>query len=221
MGLAYYTIRDLRLPPESLFRGGWTAEHFQAIREALAHYRTLPEACVKVLGVTNGRQSMGLVMCLPLSSGQDESILTSRYRAPPSWVDEAELAGAVDACMTTLNLRYMLDGDIAVPIPFQSAPSRALGDKYLWLDSNGEPMSAVRWAYVVGRGWVPPHGIHLDGETTVPLVLKYRVDGADAQGAYHYLGVTPWEYHLLLQRTLERMQSKEKCEAFLTEKVRR
>ena len=221
MGLLYYTIADLCIPPESLFRGGWTAEHFQAIREALAHYRTLPEACVKVLGVTNGRQSMGLVICLPLSSGQDENVLTSHYRSPPSWVDEAELAGAVDACMTVLNLRYMLGSDIAVPIPFQSAPSRALGDKYLWLDSNGEPMSAVRWAYVVGRGWVPPHGIHLDGETTVPLVLKYRVDGADAQGAYHYLGVTPWEYHLLLQRTLERMQSKEKCEAFLTEKVRR
>ena len=104
MGLLYYTIADLCIPPESLFRGGWTAEHFQAIREALAHYRTLPEACVKVLGVTNGRQSMGLVICLPLSSGQDENVLTSHYRSPPSWVDEAELAGAVDACMTTLNL---------------------------------------------------------------------------------------------------------------------
>ena len=210
MGLIYYTIRDLRLPPRQLLRKGWTAEHFQAIREALAHYRTLPEACVKVLGVTNGRQSMGLVMCLPLSSGQNKSILTSRYRAPPSWVDEAELAGAVDACMTALNLRYMLDGDIAVPIPFQSAPSKGLQGKYIWLGSNGEPMSAVRWAYVAGRGWVPPHSIQQDEEKTVSLVLKYHVDGTDAQGAYHYLDVTPEEYHLLLQRTLERMQSKEK-----------
>ncbi len=209
MGLIYYTIRDLRLPPRQLLRKGWTAEHFQAIREALAHYRTLPEACVKVLGVTNGRQSMGLVMCLPLSSGQNKSILTSRYRAPPSWVDEAELAGAVDACMTVLNLRYMLDGDIAVPIPFQSAPSKGLQGKYIWLGSNGEPMSAVRWAYVAGRGWVPPHSIQQDKEKTVSLVLKYHVDGTDAQGAYHYLDVTPEEYHLLLQRTLERMQSKE------------
>ena len=210
MGLTYYTIRDLRLPPENLFCGGWTAEHFQAIRETLAHYRTLSEAGVKVLGVTSGRQSMGLVVHLPLSSGQDENVLTSHYRSPPSWVDEAELAGAVDACITVLHLRYMLDGSIAVPIPFHRAPSKALGDKYLWLGSNGKPMSAVRWAYVVGRGWVPPHRIHLDGETTIPLVLKYRVDGSDAQGAYHYLEVTPEEYHLLLQRTLERMQSKEK-----------
>ena len=209
MGLTYYTIRDLRLPPENLFCGGWTAEHFQAIRETLAHYRTLSEAGVKVLGVTNGRQSMGLVVCLPLSSGQDESILTSHYRSPPSRVDEAELAGAVDACMTVLNLRYMLDGDIAVPIPFQSAPSKGLQGKYIWLGSNGEPMSAVRWAYVAGRGWVPPHSIQQDKEKTVSLVLKYHVDGTDAQGAYHYLDVTPEEYHLLLQRTLERMQSKE------------
>ena len=192
-----------------MLRKGWTAEHFQTIWEALAHYRTLPEAGVKVLGVTNGRQSMGLVMCLPLSSGQNKSILTSRYRAPPSWVDEAELAGAVDACMTVLNLRYMLDGDIAVPIPFQSAPSKGLQGKYIWLGSNGEPMSAVRWAYVAGRGWVPPHSIQQDKEKTVSLVLKYHVDGTDAQGAYHYLEVTPEEYHLLLQRTLERMQSKE------------
>ena len=209
MGLTYYTICDLRLPPKQLLRKGWTAEHFQTIREALAHYRTLPEAGVKVLGVTSGRQSMGLVVHLPLSSGQDESILTSHYRSPPSWVDEAELAGAVDACMTTLNLRYMLDGDIAVPIPFQSAPSKGLQGKYLWLDSNGEPISAVRWAYVAGRGWVPSRAIHQDGETTVPLILKYHADGTDAQGAYHYLDVTPEEYHLLLQRTLERMQSKE------------
>ena len=209
MGLIYYTIRDLRLPPRQLLRKGWTAEHFQAIREALAHYRTLPEACVKVLGVTNGRQSMGLVMCLPLSSGQNESILTSHYRSPPAWADEAELARVVDACMTTLNLRYMLDGDIAVPIPFQSTPPKALQGKYLWLDSNGEPMSAVRWAYVAGRGWVPPHSIQQDKEKTVSLVRKYHVDGTDAQGAYHYLEVTPEEYHLLLQRTLVRMQSKE------------
>ena len=210
MGLLYYTIADLCIPPESLFRGGWTAEHFQTIREALAHYRTLPEACVKVLGVTNGRQSMGLVICLPLSSGQDENVLTSHYRSPPSWVDEAELAGAVDACMTVLNLRYMLGSDIAVPFPFHSTPPKALQGKYLWLDSNGEPMSAVRWAYVAGRGWVPPHSIQQDKEKTVSLVLKYHVDGTDAQGAYHYLEVTPEEYHLLLQRTLERMQSKEK-----------
>ena len=206
MGLTYYTIRDLRLPPENLFCGGWTAEHFQAIREALAHYRALPEAGVKVLGVTSGRQAMGLVMCLPLSSGQDENVLTSHYRSPPSWVDEAELAGAVDACMTVLNLRYMLGSDIAVPIPFHSTPPKALQGKYLWLDSNGKPMSAVRWAYVAGRGWVPPHSIQQDKEKTVSLVLKYRVDGADAQGAYHYLEVTPWEYHLLLQRTQKRNQ---------------
>ena len=209
MGLTYYTICDLRLPPKQLLRKGWTAEHFQTIREALAHYRTLPEAGVKVLGVTNGSQSMGLVVCLPLSPGQDENVLTSHYRSPPSWVDEAELAGVVDACMTVLNLRYMLDGDIAVPIPFQSAPSKGLGDKYFWLGGNGEPMSAVRWAYVAGRGWVPSRAIHQDGETTVPLILKYHADGTDAQGAYHYLDVTPEEYHLLLQRTLERMQSKE------------
>ena len=119
------------------------------------------------------------------------------------------MAGAVDACMTVLNLRYMLDGDIAVPIPFQSAPSKGLQGKYIWLGSNGEPMSAVRWAYVAGRGWVPPHSIQQDKEKTVSLVLKYHVDGTDAQGAYHYLDVTPEEYHLLLQRTLERMQSKE------------
>ena len=209
MGQTYYTIRDLRLPTESLLCEGWTAEHFQTIREALVHYRALPEAGVKVLGVTNGKQSIGIVICLPLSSGQDESILTSHYRSPPAWVDEAELAGAVNTCITVLDLRYMLDGSVAVPIPFHGAPSKAIQDKHLWLDSNGEPMSAIRWAYVAGRGWLPPYGIQQDEGKTVPLVLKYHVDGADAQGAYHYLEVTPEEYQLLLQRTLEQHQTGE------------
>ena len=154
MGLIYYTIADLHIPTKQLLRKGWTAEPFQTIREALAHYRILPGSGIKVLSVMNGSQAMGLVVCLPLSTGQVENVLTSRYRSPPSWADEAELAGVVGACMTVLNLHYMLDGSIAVPIPFHNTLPKALQGKYLWLDSNEKPMSAVRWAYVAGRGWV-------------------------------------------------------------------
>lgn len=39
--------------------------------------------------------------------------------------------------------------------------------------------------------------------------ICYHVDGADAQGAYHYLEATLWEYHLLLQRTLKRNSIRE------------
>ena len=36
--------------------------------------------------------------------------------------------------------------------------------------------------------------------------IRYHVDGADAQVAYHYLEATLWEYHLLFQRTQKRNQ---------------
>ena len=42
----------------------------------------------------------------------------------------------------------------------------------------------------------------------MPLVLKYQADGLTEQGAYIPLDVAPWEYTLLLQRTLERQKQR-------------
>ena len=40
----------------------------------------------------------------------------------------------------------------------------------------------------------------------MPLVLKYRADGINEQGAYHSLEVEPWEYDRIALHTLERLK---------------
>ena len=44
----------------------------------------------------------------------------------------------------------------------------------------------------------------------MPLVLKYRADGITEQGAYLALDVEPWEYGLLVRRTLERLKKEKR-----------
>lgn len=205
MELFYYTIDDLRLPPKRRHCRGWTMKRFQTPEAALDYFCTLPNSGVKVLGLTDGAHVLELVKCLPLfpESEEGECVLASDHRTLPRWAEEPEAAIATEACVSGLKLRYAVDGNVIVPIPSSKGLPKDLQDKYLWLNISGEERSAIRWVNVAGRGWVPSGA--LDRQTpNPPLVLKYRVDGIDAQGAYLALEVEPWQYHLLLQRTLER-----------------
>lgn len=42
----------------------------------------------------------------------------------------------------------------------------------------------------------------------MPLVLKYRADGINEQGAYLSLEVEPWEYDRIALHTLERLKKR-------------
>ena len=46
---------------------------------------------------------------------------------------------------------------------------------------------------MAGTGWVSPSILNRKTEP-MPLVLKYRADGINEQGAYLSLEVEPWEY---------------------------
>lgn len=44
----------------------------------------------------------------------------------------------------------------------------------------------------------------------MPLVLKYRADGINEQGAYLSLEVEPWEYDRMALHTLERLKKEKR-----------
>ena len=90
-----------------------------------------------------------------------------------------------------------------VPVSQPKTLPKRLWDKYLWLNVREDEHSAIRWVYTAGKGWVPPSILYRRTSRPV-LVLKYQADGLTDQGAYIPLDVAPWEYKLLLQRTLER-----------------
>lgn len=207
MGISYYTIDDLRLPPKRLLRKGWTMERFPTLEDALTSYRALPASGVKALGLTDGIHVLEVVKCLPLfpDDREGEDVLASDYRQFPLWAQEPEAAKAAVTCTAALGLRYRVKGNVVEPIPSPEGLPQELQGKFLWLSLSGEVQSAINRVYVAGKGWESP-GILNRRSDPMPLVLKYQVDGITEQGAYLALEVEPWEYDLLALRTLERMK---------------
>lgn len=207
MAISYYTIDDVNLGLGSLFRKGWKLRRFQTLEDALANYRALPSTCVKTLGMSNGTQVLGLVECLPMDpeGAEGEDVLSSDYTALPLWKDVPEAARATDLCVFVLNLRYLKDGNVLIQIPASRKLPESLEDKLLWLNVEADRLSAIRWAYVVGTGWVLPSVLKTPTSPR-PVVTKYRADGVTGKGAYLTLELTPWEYNLLLRRTMERLE---------------
>lgn len=207
--MTYYTIDDLRLPPKRPFHRGWTMERFPTLAEALAWYRVLPASGIKSLGMTSGVHVLELVRCLPLFPGdsEGENVLASCPQELPLWAGEPESIQASETCISALSLRYRLDGTMITPIPPPHGLPRELRDKYLWLSERSGQQSAIRWVYIAGTGWKQPDFLRRWSRPEYPLVLRYRADGITEQGAYLPLEVAPWEYDLLMRRTLERQKN--------------
>lgn len=207
MNISYYTIDDLRRGTGRLLSRGWKLEQFQTPEEALAHYSRLPSTAEKSLGLTDGVHMLELVRCVPFfpDEREGENVLASDHRKFPLWVQCAEAARATDLCISRLNLRYAIAENTIVPIPESDKLSKALRDKYLWLDYKGDDLSAIRWVYVAAKGWVHPKILKSEAPLR-PLVLKYQADGLTEKGEYLSLEVAPWEYDLLLHRTKARLE---------------
>ena len=205
MKISYYTIDDLKQPPKRLFRKGYTIRNFDTVETAISHYQTLPATGEKSLGITDGFHVLELVKCLPPypDDVEGETVWASDYRTLTLWRDRPESARAEAACETAFHPRYRVDGAVLVPVSQFKTLSKRLQDKYLWLNVREDEHSAIRWVYAAGKGWVPPSILYRRTDRPI-LVLKYQADGLTEQGAYVPLDVAPWEYTLLLQRTLER-----------------
>ena len=66
--------------------------------------------------------------------------------------------------------------------------------------------TALRWVYIVGAGWKQPAFLRQWKRTGHPLVLRCQADGLTEQGAYILLETLPWEYDVLMRRTLEQRE---------------
>ena len=211
MNISYYTIDDLRLPPKRSLRRGRSVEQYSTLEEALARYQSLPAAGIRVLGLTDGIHVLELVKCLPLfpDDQEGENVLALDYGCFPLWAQEPEAANATHICITAMGLRYRIKGNVIEPIPSPEGLPQDLQGKFLWLNLSGEAQSAIRQVYVAGTGWVSP-GILNRKTELMPLVLKYRADGINEQGAYLSLEVEPWEYDRMALHTLERLKKEKR-----------
>ena len=209
MNLHYYTMDDLRLGRGGFLRKGWTIRQSPELGEALEHYRGIPITKRKVLGVTDGFHVLEVVKNVPLfpDDPEGEDVLASELGEPlPSWADTPEARQAVHICVEALGLRYQMEGKILAPIPRNKKQRRKkLAGKYLWPDVPGNPASALRWVYIAGKGWLA-HSALKESAAVLPLVLKVRADGITDKGDYRPLELEPWEFRLLAQRTMERME---------------
>ena len=113
---------------------------------------------------------------------------------------------------SAVQLRELLrtiKGNVIEPIPSPEGLPQDLQGKFLWLNLSGEAQSPIRQVYVAGTGWVSPSILNRKTEP-MPLVLKYRADGINEQGAYLSLEVEPWEYDRMALHTLERLKKEKR-----------
>ena len=169
MNLSFYTIDDLRLEPSL-----WTESRFDAVQDALAHYRTLPDSAVKELGAMNGNQRLRLIRRAAAFPGEEpgENVLVTERLTQPPWRETLEVLTAARKCVHSLKVRYCLDHDRLVPKPAELPGGLRQG-------SFGPP--AVRRVYAAAVGWLSPAELKRRfpeerGAFSFPLVLKYLAD---------------------------------------------
>lgn len=213
MKLSYYTVDDMSLPRKKFLRKGWTIQHFETIEEAISHYISIPSSKDKRLGLTDGMHVLELVRCVPLFEydTEGEDILASDYTQYPLWSDLLAAKISTQICTERLHLRYMLYPKAIMPIPTLNQLPKEHRDKYLVLGINHSQDSAIRWVYIAGTGWVSLEEWKRRA-SSLPLVLKYQVDGLTERGSFISMEILPWEYDLLVRRTLERLNQIHKKE---------
>lgn len=197
MCVTFYTVDDLR--PGCCT--GWNIRRFQALKDAIAHYRTLPAEGTRILGMADEGHAWELIRCVRLFPGeaQGEDVLAADYRSHGLTQEFPELKKALDTCVDELRPRYMLEPERMVPIPAGKKLREELRDKLLWRGYGGKYDSTIRSMYVYGVGWVSPQDVKKQGP--LPLVLCYKVDAMTEEGAYLSLEPEPWEYQLMLNYT--------------------
>lgn len=117
MKYSYYTINDLRLGCDPKGAAGWRLSQFPSLSDALEHYRSLPDHS-KSLGLTDGFHVLELVRRFPppRSGVEGVDVLVSDFRVFPFWREVREAAEAANACVSALNIGYVLVNDRPVPM---------------------------------------------------------------------------------------------------------
>ena len=169
MKLSFYTIDDLRLGPNL-----WTESRIDAVRDALAHYRSLPDDTAKELGLMDEGRKLPLIRraaMFPSETPGEDALVTGRLTQPP-WRGAPEVLTSARKCVSALKVRYCLDRDRLVPKPSELPEELRQG-------SFGPPV--VRRIYAATTGWLSPAELKRRfpeerGVFSYPLVLKYLAD---------------------------------------------
>jgi len=201
--LQYYVVDDL-------LQGRLNIAHFHCLPDAIQAYKYLPAANRKALGAHLGAEAIDLVQCLPLfpQDHEGEDVMVLRFLDFPLWKSDPRLMEAAQELVSRLHIRYCLFQNCIIPTPNKDKLPRALRNKYLWPDVPGDFRTAAQWIYVAGAGRLSPAEFkrRYDNISAFlhPLVVHISAFGMDKRGNYHSLQVTPWEFHLLIQRSKER-----------------
>ena len=163
MKLSFYTIDDLRLGLNL-----WTESGFDAVQDALAHYRSLPDGTSKELGLISEERKLPLIRRAAMfpSETPGEDVLVTGWLTQPPWRTAAR------KCVSALKVRYCLDWGRLVPKPAELPEE---------LRQSGFGPPVVRRVYIATAGWLTPAELKRRfpeerGASSCPLVLKYLTD---------------------------------------------
>ena len=203
--LQYYVMDDTR-------RDRLSIVHFFQLRDAVRTYKDLPDDARKVLGVMDGSRAVELILRLPLRPGEPpgEDVLDLGFLEDGGWKSKPGFMTAVHELAVCLMVRYCLFRGCLIPAPKKKALSRGLREKYLWPDVLGDFNTAIHWIEVAGVGRLSPAEFrkrYRQGDDALfhPLVLRIGACGMTRHGRYAALEVTPWQFHLLVRRSRERL----------------
>ena len=164
MKLSFYTIDDLRLGLNL-----WTESGFDAVQDALAHYRSLPDGTSKELGLISEERKLPLIRRAAMfpSETPGEDVLVTGWLTQPPWRGAVEVLTAARKCVSALKVRYCLDWGRLVPKPAELPEELR--------------QSGFRRVYIATAGWLTPAELKRRfpeerGASSCPLVLKYLTD---------------------------------------------
>lgn len=196
---------------DNLWRERLNIAHFNQLSDAVAMYKALPAANRKALGVQQAGQAIDLVQCLPLfpKDQEGEDVMVLRFLDFPIWKSDPKIMPIAQELVSRLHIRYCLFRRCLIPAPEKEKLPRGLRNKFLWPDVPGDFRTAAQWIYVAGVGRLSPAEFKRRydvGDTFMyPLVVHISAFGVDKRGNYHSLQVSPWEFHLLVKRSKERI----------------
>ena len=144
MKLSFYTIDDLRLGLNL-----WTESGFDAVQDALAHYRSLPDGTSKELGLISEERKLPLIRRAAMfpSETPGEDVLVTGWLTQPPWRGAVEVLTAARKCVSALKVRYCLDWGRLVPKPAELPEE---------LRQSGFGPPVVRRVYIATAGWLTP-----------------------------------------------------------------
>lgn len=193
---------------EDLLSGKLDISHFHRLSDAVQTYKALPTSNRKVLGVQNGGDAVDLIQCLPVRprDPDGEDVMVLEILEYPMWQSKPGLLVCAQDLALRLHIRYCLCRGCLLPVPTRDALPKGLRDKRLWPSTPGRYETAIQWVEVAGVGELSlaefKRRFTVAGRA--PLVLSLSAHGQNKNGRYCALNVTPWEFHLLIQRSKER-----------------